>query len=75
MSSRTIGLCLGFIALLSLDLHAAETRVTLLHFSDYHSHAMPFYADGVAGQAGMARVIRYIRAERAKPNKFDAPAL
>jgi 5'-nucleotidase / UDP-sugar diphosphatase len=36
-----------------------ETRVTLLHFSDYHSHALPFYTgDGERG--GMARAVAYL---------------
>jgi 5'-nucleotidase / UDP-sugar diphosphatase len=42
---------------------AAETRVTLLHFSDYHSHALPFYSeDGERG--GIARAIGYLRSEK-----------
>lgn len=42
---------------------AAETRVTLLHFSDYHSHALPFYTEeGELG--GIARAIGYLRAEK-----------
>ncbi|HEX7708492.1 MAG TPA: 5'-nucleotidase C-terminal domain-containing protein [Thermoanaerobaculia bacterium] len=42
---------------------AAETKVTLLHFSDYHSHAVPFYSeDGERG--GIARAIGYLRSEK-----------
>lgn len=40
----------------------ADTKVTLLHFSDYHSHALPFYTDeGTRG--GIARAISYFKAQ------------
>ena len=42
---------------------AAETRVTLLHFSDYHSHALPFYTDE-GERGGIARAIGYLKAEK-----------
>ena len=44
--------------------HARTTRVTLLHFSDYHSHALPFYSEGREAQGGVARAIGYLRAEK-----------
>lgn len=41
----------------------ADTTITLLHFSDYHSHALPFYTDdGELG--GVARAIGYLRAQK-----------
>ena len=40
------------------------TQVTLLHFSDYHSHALPFYSEGREGEGGIARVIGYLRREK-----------
>jgi 5'-nucleotidase len=44
---------------------SAETIITLLHFSDYHSHALPFYTEeGELG--GIARAIGYLRAEKAR---------
>lgn len=43
---------------------ARTTRVTLLHFSDYHSHALPFYSEGREQQGGIARAIGYLHAER-----------
>jgi 5'-nucleotidase len=46
--------------------HARTTRVTLLHFSDYHSHALPFYSEGREEQGGIARAIGYLRAEKRK---------
>lgn len=46
--------------------HARTTRVTLLHFSDYHSHALPFYSEGREAQGGIARAIGYLRAEKRK---------
>src|SRR5215212_5526609 len=48
--------------LLALPL-AADTTVTLLHFSDYHSHALPFYTDdGELG--GIARAVGYLRQQK-----------
>jgi 5'-nucleotidase len=42
---------------------AADTTVTLLHFSDYHSHALPFYTDeGELG--GIARAVGYLRQQK-----------
>jgi 5'-nucleotidase/UDP-sugar diphosphatase len=38
--------------------------VTLLQFSDYHSHALPFYAAEGADRGGIARAIAYLRAEK-----------
>jgi 5'-nucleotidase len=46
--------------------HARTTRVTLLHFSDYHSHALPFYSEGQEEQGGIARAIGYLRTEKLK---------
>ncbi|HEY1014266.1 MAG TPA: 5'-nucleotidase C-terminal domain-containing protein [Herpetosiphonaceae bacterium] len=48
---------------------AAQQRstVTLLHFSDYHSHAVPFYAEGQTG-GGIARALRYLREAGADPS-------
>ena len=42
---------------------SAETTVTLLHFSDYHSHALPFYTDE-GERGGIARAIGYLRAQK-----------
>jgi 5'-nucleotidase/UDP-sugar diphosphatase len=42
--------------------------VTLLHFSDYHSHAVPFYSEGEEGTAGIARAIAYLKPFAADPN-------
>jgi 5'-nucleotidase len=44
--------------------YAGTTRVTLLHFSDYHSHALPFYSEGREEQGGIARAVAYLRAEK-----------
>lgn len=52
----TFVLCFAFSA-------AAETKVTLLHFSDYHSHALPFYTEE-GERGGIARAIGYLRAEK-----------
>ncbi len=39
----------------------AATSVTLLHFSDYHSHALPFYSEDRPDQGGIARAISYLK--------------
>src|SRR5919204_561496 len=47
----------------------AATKVTIIHFADYHSHAVPFYSEGAPDQGGIARTIAYIKAQRQKdPN-------
>ncbi len=38
-----------------------STTVTLLHFSDYHSHAAPFYSEKQHNSAGIARAIAYLK--------------
>ncbi len=43
----------------------AATTVTLLHFSDYHSHALPFYSEGSTA-AGIARAIGFMERHRQK---------
>jgi len=47
---------------LTLPLRAGTT-VTLLHFSDYHSHALPFYTDE-GERGGLARAIGYLRQQK-----------
>jgi 5'-nucleotidase len=44
--------------------HLLATVIVLLHFSDYHSHALPFYSEGRMEQGGIARAIGYM--ERAR---------
>ena len=47
----------------------SSTTIVLLHTSDYHSHARPHYSDGEYGVGGLARVIQYLRDEKAaNPN-------
>jgi len=60
-SWRPLFLALLFVCTIA---DARTTHVTLLHFSDYHSHALPFYSEGRAGQGGMARAIGYLRAQK-----------
>jgi 5'-nucleotidase / UDP-sugar diphosphatase len=45
-----------------------NTTITLLHFSDYHSHAVPFYSEGRPDQGGVARAVGYLRQFAADPN-------
>lgn len=55
-------LFLFMLAAVSPGLAQDQTTITLLHFSDYHSHAVPFYAEGEADTAGIARLIAYLEA-------------
>jgi 5'-nucleotidase/UDP-sugar diphosphatase len=41
----------------------ADTTITLLQFSDYHSHALPFYTDE-GERGGIARAIGYLKKEK-----------
>ncbi len=45
-----------------------STTVTLLHFSDYHSHAVPFYSEKQHNTAGIARAIAYLKPFADDPN-------
>lgn len=48
-----------FLLLIAVaPLHAATT-ITLLHFSDYHSHALPFYSEGSL-KGGVAQAIGFL---------------
>src|SRR5215212_1555950 len=42
----------------------AAEKLTLLHFSDYHSHALPFYSEGRDDQGGIARAVEYLQREK-----------
>src|SRR5438093_12396322 len=44
---------------------AGEARIVVLHTSDYHSHALAHYAEGEFGRGGLARVLRFLRDQRA----------
>jgi 5'-nucleotidase len=62
-------LCAAFLVCAALHAPAAPkspaaTRVTLLHFSDYHSHALPFYSEDRPEQGGIARAVAYLRAQK-----------
>ncbi len=50
-----------------LFLAAAAATVTIVGFSDYHSHAVPFYSEGRPGQAGIARAVGYLKRAKADP--------
>lgn len=55
-------LCLLLLAAAPASL--AATRVTMLHFSDYHSHALPFFSEGKPDQGGIARALGYMEREK-----------
>ncbi len=49
---------------------ATAVTITLLHFSDYHSHATPFYSEDAPEQGGIARAIALLKAGRARSGTF-----
>lgn len=42
----------------------ANSSVTVIGFSDYHSKAVPFYSEGQQNQAGVARTLAYLKGMR-----------
>lgn len=52
-----------FLFLFAVRAFAAEQTVTLFHFSDYHSHALPFYTEE-GERGGIARAIGYLRQQK-----------
>jgi len=54
------------VLLLFVAVSAGAQTVTLLHFSDYHSQAVPFYGERGPDQGGIARAIQYLRREKSR---------
>ena len=54
----------GRRARLSSTFMLAAIVVTLLQFSDYHSHALPSYSEGRDDQGGIARAVEYLQREK-----------
>ncbi len=70
---KRLGLVVAVMLLaLAITPAAAQQRatVTLLHFSDYHSHAVPFYAEGQADSAGIARLIAFLQPYAVDPHSL-----
>ena len=49
---------------------ATAVTITLLHFSDYHSHAVPFYSEDAPDQGGIARAIALLKAGGGRSGTF-----
>jgi 5'-nucleotidase / UDP-sugar diphosphatase len=65
--------CLLLLLPLSGTFAQAQTSgnatVTVIGMSDYHSYAVPFYSEGQANQAGIARTLAYLKSMKAStPN-------
>lgn len=45
--------------------HGTVRTVRIIGFSDYHSHAVPFRAEGRRDQGGLARTVAYVKKVRA----------
>ena len=64
----SLALALTLLPLTALG-QGGRTTVVMLHTSDYHSHALPIYAEGENGVGGLAKVIQYMRDQKAaNPN-------
>lgn len=71
MKTRTLIATVVVLVLLSAPSVSAQQEditITLLHFTDYHSHAVPFYSEGAADTAGVARTIAYLETYADDPN-------
>lgn len=53
----------ALLFLLAFRTAAAEQTVTLFHFSDYHSHALPFYTEE-GERGGIARAIGFLQQQK-----------
>lgn len=49
---------------LLLSLPVRADHVTLLHFTDYHSQALPFYSEDRRDQGGIAAAVAYLQREK-----------
>ena len=58
----SLSVLLGLLLLVAAP--AFAQTVTLLHFSDYHSHALPFYSEGRPEQGGLARAAGYLARQK-----------
>jgi 5'-nucleotidase len=68
---KRVSFPIGILLLLLLGVSAfaqQRTVVTLLHFSDYHSHAVPFYSEGQGNTAGIARALAYLKSVADDPH-------
>lgn len=63
-----LAIIIAIFGLVGAPAQAQQDRtVTLIHFSDYHSHAVPFYAEGQPNTAGIARALGYLKARAENP--------
>jgi 5'-nucleotidase len=63
-----LAVLIAVLGLVGGPVQAQQDRtVTLIHFSDYHAHAVPFYAEGQRNTAGIARVLGYLKARAEDP--------
>ncbi|MEM7346057.1 MAG: 5'-nucleotidase C-terminal domain-containing protein [Chloroflexota bacterium] len=70
MKIRTTLTLITLLILMTVSTVSAQEnkKIRLVHFSDYHSHAVPFYSNGADDTAGIARTIAYIKPLASDPN-------
>ena len=49
------------VLLVSAVLFADSKQVRILGIADYHSHALPFYSEGLSDMGGIAKIIGYLK--------------
>jgi len=55
---------------LAFPVRGATERIVILHFSDYHSHAVPTFQEGEADRGGVARAIGFLKREKSKGRRL-----
>ena len=70
MKTRALIMTVVILLLVGVSPVSAQqgTTITLLHLTDYHAHALPFYSEGEAGVAGVARAIAFVKPYANDPN-------
>ncbi|MEK6577656.1 MAG: metallophosphoesterase, partial [Bdellovibrionota bacterium] len=69
------GMYLKFITLFAISVgywslaFGQDLILNVYHYSDYHSHAIPFFSEGKPSQGGIARVFSYLRSEKSKDHE------
>lgn len=55
---------------LAFPARGATERIVILHFADYHSHAIPTFQEGEADRGGVARAIGFLKREKNKGRRL-----
>ena len=67
-AGRWLIVCALLLGLLQFTFAQEARTITLIHLTDYHSRAVPFYAEGQPNMAGIARVLEYLQPHADDPH-------